>query len=110
VIGKGNYGQPKGVIFSGQFTGTITWTFISKVGGVVTYQLSGKIVGQLYDGRTVSGTTTQTIYSSPHQLKGGIGHISMGNSTLNTPEPSTLGLLGTGLIGIAGMVRRKLVS
>jgi hypothetical protein len=26
------------------------------------------------------------------------------------PEPGTLGLLGTGLIGVAGIVRRKLKS
>jgi hypothetical protein len=26
------------------------------------------------------------------------------------PEPGTLGLLGTGLIGLAGLVRRKLIG
>jgi PEP-CTERM motif len=34
---------------------------------------------------------------------------SSGN-TIVTPEPGTLGLLGTGLVGLAGIVRRKLRS
>jgi PEP-CTERM motif len=110
VIGKGNYGQPKGTIFTGSFVGPITWTVVSKVGQNWTFQLSGEIQGTLYDGRTVSGTTTQIIYSVPAQLAKGIGHIRLGTTQLSVPEPGTLGLLGTGLLGIAGMFRRKLMG
>jgi hypothetical protein len=110
VIGKGNYGQPKGTIFSGSFVGPITWTLVSQVGQKLTFTLTGDIQGTLYDGRTVSGTTTQTFYTVPGQLAKGIGHISLGNTQLSVPEPGTLGLLGTGLLGIAGMFRRKLIG
>jgi len=55
----------------------------------------------------VTGTTTQTIYSVKGQISQGIGHIRMGDTTFGTPEPGTLGLLGTGLVAIAGMLRRK---
>ncbi|MBZ5613117.1 MAG: PEP-CTERM sorting domain-containing protein [Acidobacteriia bacterium] len=39
------------------------------------------------------------------------GGISLGSkSNLLVPEPGTLGLLGTGLLGLAGTIRRKLFS
>ncbi len=107
VIGKGNYGQPKGVIFQGTFVGDISWTLVSQVGQTSTYSLTGDLAGQLYNGRMVTGTTTQTIITHPGQLAKGIGHINLGDTHLNTPEPGTLGLLGTGLLGIAGTFRRK---
>ncbi|MGA8299816.1 MAG: PEP-CTERM sorting domain-containing protein [Terriglobales bacterium] len=107
VVGKGNYGEPKGQIFTGEFTGSIDWTLVSHTGQKLVYNLSGDLVGQLYNGVMVTGQTSQTITTHPGQLNQGIGHITLGSTTLTTPEPGTLGLLGTGLLGIAGMFRRK---
>jgi hypothetical protein len=111
IVGKGNSGIPKGTIFSGYFVGPITWTITSPPGAKsLTYAISGTIFGQLYTGRWVTGTTTQNVYTVAAQLAVGISHIRMGDSTLVVPEPGTLGLLGTGLVGIAGVFRRKFLS
>jgi hypothetical protein len=110
VIGKGNEVPHKGTIFSGAFVGPIAWTLVSQSGQNVVYTLSGEIQGTLWNGRFVTGTTTQTINSTNGQISLGIGHIRVGNTTILTPEPGTLGLLGTGLVAIAGMLRRKFVA
>jgi hypothetical protein len=71
------------------FSGTLTGGTVSVIGGntFVSYNLGGIVGGfQLTNGNIVSG------------------------DTIVTPEPGTLGLLGTGLVGLAGIVRRKLRS
>jgi hypothetical protein len=108
IIGTGK-GVPHGVLFSGTFTGTINWTFVGHVGTQLQYQLTGNLVGQLYTGRTVTGSTVQNINAYQNQLRNGIGHITLGTTTF-IPEPGTLGLLGTGLVAFAGLWRRKLIA
>ena len=111
VIGKGNYGQPKGTIFSGSFVGPIIWTLTSPPGAKnLTFTLSGTIQGMLYNGRMVSGTTVQNIYTVNGQLAQGIGHIKVGSTPLSVPEPGTLSMFGVGLVALGGMVRRKLIG
>jgi hypothetical protein len=111
VIGNGNYGQPKGTIFSGSFVGPIIWTLTSAPGAKnLTFTLSGTIQGMLYDGRTVTGTTVQNIYTTNGQLAQGIGHIKVGSTPLAIPEPGTLSMFGVGLVALGGMFRRKLVG
>src|ERR1700686_1324047 len=64
VIGKGNWAEGHNTtIFNGSFIGNISWTLTAVSGQLRTYTLTGSILGQLFDGRAVTGRTTQTIYT-----------------------------------------------
>jgi hypothetical protein len=65
--------------------------------------LSGSIQGTLYTGQSVTGITIQSL--SGRNMTG-TSDLSY-NGPLTAPEPSTLPLLVTGLVAIAGPVRRR---
>ena len=98
-------------LFSGSFASPVNWQLLSigPHGWTYNFELTGTIRGQFWDGRTVNGTTTQyiTLYKNQWAIDNK-GNIGLGSTHLLVPEPSTLGLLGTGLIGIAGTLRRKM--
>jgi hypothetical protein len=90
------------VIFSGTFTKPATWT--PEGNGI--YQLSGYVSG-IVDGLAVKGFTSQ-LYVGVNAAGVFTGTFGSGDTIVSTPEPGTLGLLGTGLLGLAGVMHKKL--
>jgi hypothetical protein len=103
VMGNGTNGVPNGVIFSGTFTGDVEWKLTTLANGTHSYTLSGAIA----DASGKVGATSQLTGNSGKGFFNGTLSLESGDTSLTVPEPGTLGLLGTGLVGIAGLMRRK---
>ena len=109
ITSNGSFGLPNGTLFSGSFNGPVSWQLVTLANGTHNYTLTGSITGTWYNGSTVSGATVQLTINTGKGFFNGSTMISSGDTNIVTvPEPGTLGLLGTGLIGLAGVLRKKL--
>jgi hypothetical protein len=110
VTGNGMDGVPSGTLFSGTFSGPVTWTLVTLANGTHNYTLTGTLTGTMGSGVPTQGVTVQLTINTGKGFFNGCTTVSSGdtNITVTTPEPGSLSLMGTGLIGLAGLVRRKL--
>jgi hypothetical protein len=108
IDGAGSNGIPDGVLFSGSFTGPVTWTLTTLANGTHNYTLTGVVTGVM-GGSEVNGVSVQLTINTGKGFFNGSTTIAGGDTSVgfSVPEPSTLALLGTGIIGLAGSLRKK---
>ena len=108
ITGNGGNGIPNGTIFAGTFSGPATWTLVTLANGTHNYTLTGVVAGTLNGDFHTNGVTVQLTVNTGRGFFNGRTHISSGDTNVVVPEPGSLSLLGTGLLGLAGVIRRKL--
>ena len=90
------------------FTSSLDDGLLTKVGSNDLTFSASLVPGTCSPTQCLSGTVTLShLMKSGASITSGTGTVRGTTSTV-VPEPGTLGLLGTGVIGLAGMMRRKL--
>lgn len=114
TITVNNWNGFSGTLFTGAFgssTGGVSWQYDGHVGGQYLYALVGPISGTWGPTQsTVAGQTAQLLFSSSTPFTGKTGQtlkLTSGTTTIVTAEPANIGLLGTGLILMGFLVRRR---
>ncbi len=108
ITGNGSNGIPNGTLFSGTFSSPVSWQLVTLANGTHNYILTGVMTGTTMSGFSTNGVTVQLTINTGKGFFNGSTQISSGDTNIVVPEPGTLTLLGTGLISLAGAVRRKL--
>ena len=108
ITGNGTNGVHNGVVFNGTFSGPVTWSMVTLANGTHNYTLTGSLTGTWYSGASVNGATVQLTINTGKAFFEGSTMISSGDTNIVVPEPGSLTLLGTGLVGLAGILRKKM--
>jgi len=111
ISGTGTSGIVDGVLFSGAFTGPVSWTLTTLANGTHNYILTAVVTGIVASSPVRRVSVQLTVNTGKGFFNGSTTMAGEDTTVVSfVPEPSTLAMLSTGLLAIAGGVRRRLIG
>jgi len=111
VMSNGSEGLPSGVLFTGTFATPVTWILVTLANGTHSYVMQGVLTGTLFNGEQVNAVEVQltTNTGKGFMLKSVFlsGGSTVVTQPVTTPEPGSLVFMGTGLLGLGTLVKRR---
>lgn len=108
ITGNGANGLPAGTIFTGTFNGPVKWVLdAASTSTHHIYDFQGGISGSFNNNYVTSGAVNFQIDLGKNTF-GGQAQFNSGDTSIMVPEPGTLSLFGTGILALAGIVRKKM--
>jgi hypothetical protein len=108
ITGNGTDGLAAGTLFTGTFAQGGNWGYVQQNDGSYLYTLTATVTGQDGAGSYASGPMTFSIDTGMNIFPGHTWASGTDNVNLTVPEPGELSLLGMGLLGLVGAIRRKI--
>lgn len=108
ITGNGANGLPSGTVFSGTFT-SATWTLEpASTSTHHLYHFMGSIAGSFNNNYVSHGNTINFQIDLGKNTFNGQASLNSADTSIMVPEPGTLSLFGTGILALAGIVRKKM--
>ena len=82
ITGNGTNGIPNGTLFTGTFSGPVTWTLVTLANGTHNYTLTGSSVGNDRSGYSTVGVTVQLTINTGKGFFNGSTKISSGDTNI----------------------------